>query len=84
MLGWTVASALLLITGSTGLLLSLWKCRIWFFYAICCITVHNAFDYIVCHYFPLKTPIMMLKPEATFEGFTAGVIACFCFFTLVS
>ena len=84
MLGWTITSALLIITGCSGLLLSLWKCRIWFIYAICCITAHNAFDYLACHYLPFKTPIMMLKPEATFEGFTIGVIACFLFFTVVS
>lgn len=82
MLGWTITSALLIITGCSGLLLSLWKCRIWFIYAICCITAHNAFDYLACHYLPFKTPIMMLKPEATFEGFTIGVIACFLFFTV--
>ena len=84
MLGWTILSALLIIIGCNGLLLSLWKCRVWFFYAICCITVHNAADYLACLYFPLKTPIMMLKPEATFEGFTMGVIASFLFFTVVS
>lgn len=84
MLGWTVLCALLIISGCQGLLFSLWKCRIWFFYVICCVTVHNAADYLMCHFFPLRTPMLMLKPEATFEGFTGGAIACFLFFTLVS
>lgn len=82
MLGWTVLCALLIISGCQGLMLSLWKCRIWFFYVTCCVTIHNAVDYLMCHNFPLRTPMLMLKPEATFEGFTAGVIACFLFFTL--
>ena len=84
MLGWTVLCALLIISGTQGLLLCLWKCRIWFFYATCCVTVHNGVDYLMCHFFPMRTPMLMLKPEATFEGFTTGVIACFLFFNLVS
>ena len=84
MLGWTLLSAMLIGTGSTGLLLSLWRCRMWFFYAIVCITVHNAFDFIMCRYFPIKTHMLMLKPEATLEGFAAGVVGCFIFFTIVS
>ena len=84
MLGWTLMSALLIVTGGSGLILSLWKCRMWFFYAVCCVTVHNAVDYLMCHFFPLKTPIIMLKPEATFEGYLTGAIACFSFYSLVS
>ena len=84
MFGWTLLCALLIISGCQGLLLGLWKCRIWFFYTICCVVVHNAVDYLVCHFLPLRTPMLMLKPEATFEGFTAGAISCFLFFTLVS
>ena len=84
MLGWTLLSALLIGGGCTGLLLSLWRCRMWFFYAVLCITVHNAFDFIVCRYFPIKTRMLMLKPEATFEGYAAGVLGCFLLFTVVS
>ena len=84
MLGWTLLCAILIISGTQGMLLGLWKCRMWFFYTICCVVVHNAVDYLMCHFFPLRTPMLMLKPEATFEGFTAGAISCFLFFTLVS
>ena len=84
MLGWTLLSAVLIISGCSGLVLALWKCRMWFFFAVCCITVHNAVDYLTCHYFPTKTQMLMLKPEATLEGFVAGAIACFLFFTIVS
>mmetsp|Transcript_42220 Transcript_42220/g.55622 ORF Transcript_42220/g.55622 Transcript_42220/m.55622 type:complete len:238 (-) Transcript_42220:517-1230(-) len=83
MLGWTLLCAILIISGCQGLLLALWKCRIWFFYTVSCVTVHNAIDYLTCHFFPLRTPMLMLKPEATFEGFTAGAISCFLFFSIV-
>lgn len=82
MLGWTLLSSMLIIAGCSGLLLSLWMCRMWFFYSICCITAHNVVDYLVSEYFPMKTPMLMLKPQATIEGFIAGVIACFIFFAI--
>lgn len=63
------------------MLLALWRCRMWFFYSIVCISVHNALDYLTCRHFPFKTPMLMLKPEATLEGFAAGVLGCFLFFT---
>ena len=84
MLGWTLISSLMLSAGSCGMLLCLWRCRMWFFYTVVCIVVHNASDFLVCHYFPLKTPLMVLKKEATVEGYFAGIISCFLFFTLVS
>jgi len=84
MLGWTLLSALLIIAGCSGLLLSLWMCRMWFFYSVCCVTARNLVDHLVGQYFPLKTGMSMLKPEATFEGFIAGIFASFSFLAVVS
>ena len=84
MLGWTLASALIIISGCSGLLLSLWKCRMWFFYTVCCITARNLIDHLVGSCSPLKIRMLMLKPEATLEGFIAGIIASFAFFAIVS
>ena len=84
MLGWTLLSAMLFLIGGSGLLLALWRCRMWFVYAVSCITVHNAFDHLICEFFPTKTKMFFLKPKATLEGFIAGVISCFVFFAIVS
>ena len=84
MLGWTLLSAFLIIAGCSGLLLSLWMCRMWFFYAVCCVTMRNLIDHFVCNWSPLKTRMMMLKPEATVEGFIAGICASFAFYAIVS
>lgn len=84
MLSWTLVSALLFVTGFTGMVSCLFKCRIWYFFAITCVTVHNAADFIACHYFPVKTRMLSLKPDATVEGFIAGAAACFLYFTIVS
>lgn len=73
-------STFCIVLGGTGLLIALWRNRLWFFFPITCISVHNAVDYIFCRYFLSKTPILMLKPEATIEGFAAGSVACFIYF----
>jgi hypothetical protein len=54
-LGWTLLSALTIVMGCTGLILCLWKCRMWFFFAVMTITAHNAMDYIVNKYSPCGT-----------------------------
>ena len=82
MLGWTLLSSLLIVGGCSGLLLSLWKCRMWFFYTVMCISIHNAIDHLVSQNFPWKTPMLYLKPEATLQGFIGGAMGCFAFFTL--
>jgi len=81
-LGWTILSAMTIVMGCTGLVLCAWRCKMWFFFTIMTITAHNAFDYIVNNYSPLKIPMLNLKPEATMEGFVAGVLASFASFTL--
>ena len=83
-LGWTLLSTFCIVIGCSGLIIVLWRNRLWFFYALTCVSVHNAVDYFFCHFFPRKTPIMMLKPEASMEGFAAGSIACFVYFFVVS
>ena len=83
-LGWALLCTFSIVTGLTGLVVALWSNRLWFFYAVTCITLHNAVDYAFSKFFPLKTQIMMLKPEATFEGFLAGSIACFLYFYITS
>ena len=83
-LGWTLITALCIVSGLTGLITAMWKCRLWMIYAVLTITIHNAFDYVVNRYSPLRTPMLNLKPEATLEGFAVGVLACFIFFSAVS
>ena len=83
-LGWTIMSALTIVMGCTGLILSLWRCRMWFFFAVITITTHNVFDFIVNKYTPLRIHMLNLKPEATMEGFVAGVLASFSVFLIVS
>ena len=65
--------------GSSGLLVALWSNRLWFFFAVTSVVLHNVTDYIFSRYFPIRTPILMLKPEATLEGFLAGSLACFAY-----
>lgn len=54
-LGWTLISALMIVMGLTGLVLCLWRCKMWIFYTFITITAHNAVDYIVNKYSPCKT-----------------------------
>ena len=84
MLGWTLVSSLSLVQCMSGLLQALAKNRIWFFYAVTCIAFHNGIDYLVCHYWPTKTKLTYLKPEATLEGFFFGAVACFLLYATVS
>ena len=84
MLGWTLVSSLSLVLCMSGLLQSLAKCRLWFFYAVSCIAFHNAIDYVICHYWPTKTGLSFLKPEATLEGFVISAVACFLLYATVS
>ena len=84
MLGWTLLSAFLIIAGCSGMLMSLWMCRMWFFYAVCCVTTRNLIDHFVCTWFPMRTHMSKLKPEATVEGFIAGIVASFGFYVAVS
>ena len=84
MLGWTLLSAFLIISGCSGMLMSLWMCRMWFFYAVCCVTTRNLIDHFVCTWFPMRTHMSKLKPEATVEGFIAGIVASFGFYVAVS
>ena len=83
-LGWSLLSTFSIVNGGTGLMIALWGNRLWFFYAITCITIHNAVDYIFCRYFPLKSSMLLLKLEATIEGFLAGSVSCFIYFFIVS
>jgi hypothetical protein len=83
-LGWTLLSAFAIVAGITGLVVAVWKCRLWMIFAVLCITAHNASDYIVNKYSPLRTPMLNLKPDATMEGFAMGVLTSFMFFTIVS
>jgi len=83
-LGWTLLSAVAIITGVTGLIVALWKCRLWLIFAVLTITAHNAFDYLVNKYSPVRTPMLNLKPDATMEGFAVGVLVSFIFFTVTS
>lgn len=79
-LGWTLISTVVVVGGGSGMLIALWGNRLWFFYAVSCVTIHNAVDRFFQTFFPLKTPMLMLKPEATIESFIAGSIACFIYF----
>ena len=82
-LGWTLLSAFCIVVGCTGLVVALWRNRLWFFFAVTCISVHNGVDYVFCRYFPRRSPVLLLKPEATIEGFAAGSVACFAYFFIV-
>lgn len=83
-LGWTLMSALAIVAGVTGLIVSLWRCTLWAFFALMAVCIHNAADYAVNRWSPSKTRMLLLKPEATYEGFMVGVFAVFAFFTFVS
>ena len=76
-LGWSLLSSFIIVFGSSGLIVALWSNRLWFFFATSSIVLHNVIDYMVSRFFPIKSPILMLKPEATLEGFLAGSVACF-------
>ena len=78
-LGWTLLSIFCIVVGSNGLIVALWSNRLWYVFAISSIVLHNVVDYIVSRCFPIKSPILMLKPEATLEGFLAGSVACFVY-----
>ena len=78
-LGWNLLSTFCIVMGSSGLVVALWSNRLWFFYAVTSIVLHNVVDYIFSRYIPIRTPILMLKPEATLEGFLAGSVACFAY-----
>lgn len=78
-LGWNLLSTFCIVMGSTGLIVALWSNRLWFFFAVTSIVLHNVVDYIFSRFFPLKTPILLLKPKATLEGFLAGSFACFAY-----
>ena len=84
MLGWSLISLICIITGGTGWLFGLWGCRLWFIYPISALCVHNYVDYIVCRYCPFHTPLSLLKPQASWEGFISGIIATFIYFNAVS
>ena len=56
----------------------------WFFYSVCCVTMRNLIDHFICTWFPLRTHMSKLKPEATVEGFIAGIFASFAFYAAVS
>ena len=67
--------------GGSGLILALCKCRMWMVYALSCTIVSRGFDYMVRYYSPFRTPLLAIKPDATMEGFAAGVVVTFLLFT---
>ena len=77
-------SALAIVAGVTGLVVSLWRCTLWAIFALLAVCIHNAVDFAVNKWSPSKTRMLLLKPDATFEGFMGGVVAVFAFFTFVS
>ena len=77
-------STLAIVAGVTGLIVSLWRCTLWAVFALLAVCIHNAVDYAVNKWSPSKTRMLLLKPDATIEGFMGGVFAVFAFFSFVS
>lgn len=65
-------------------MLALWQCRLWFFFTISGIVVHNYVDHLVQNYFPSKTPLLLLNPTASIEAFIASFFATIAYFFAVS
>ena len=63
--GWTVVSAMAIVFGFHGHLISLWHNRLWFCYSLMCVVFHNFVEHLVSKYLPWKSILLQLNPEAT-------------------
>jgi hypothetical protein len=64
-LGWTILSIITILTGLHGNLSGLWRCRVWFFYAVTAVTLRNGAEYLVEKFSPYKTQLLSIKPQSS-------------------
>lgn len=52
-MGWSLLNLMVIVTAGHGLLLSLWRVRIWFVYTILCMVLRDTTNVIVSNLIPI-------------------------------
>lgn len=78
-MGWSVLNLMVIVTAGHGLILALWRVRIWFVYTVLCMCLRDLVDILVssCQVGP---SMHLLTPKATVLGYTIGGLVAFAFY----
>ena len=82
-MGWSILSLMVIVGSGHGLLLSLWKVRIWFIYSVLCLYLRDVVDCLVTNFIG-GPPIHHLSPKSSILGFIVGGLCAFGFYFQVS
>jgi phosphatidate cytidylyltransferase len=82
-MGWSILNLIVIVSSGHGLLLGLWKVRIWFVYTVLCMCVRDVTDKIVSKLGAGPT-MHSLTPKATILGYLLGAVASFAFYSVVA
>lgn len=82
-MGWSILSLMVIVGSGHGLLLSLWKVRIWFIYTVVCLYLRDVVDFLVAKFIG-GPPIHHLSPKSSILGFIVGGLCAFGFYFQVA
>lgn len=82
-MGWSILNLIVIVSAGHGLLLGLWKVRIWFVYTILCLCVRDVTDHLVSK-LGIGPTMHSLNQKATILGYVLGAIASIAFYSMVA
>lgn len=82
-MGWSILNLIVIVSAGHGLLLGLWKVRIWFVYTLLCLVARDVTDHLVSK-LSIGPSMHSLTPKATVLGYIFGVIASAVFYIMVA
>lgn len=83
-MGWALLNMILISGAGHGLLVALWRLRIWFVYTLTCLYCRDIVDHFISNYLPIGPKLHSLAKSQTLIGYLFGGISAFAFYFLVS
>jgi len=83
-MGWSILNLLVIVGSGHGLLIALWKMRMWFVYTLLCMCFRDLVDHLVSKFVKVGPPMHVLSPKSTLLGYIIGGASAFAFYFVVS
>lgn len=79
-MGWSILNLMVIVGSGHGLLIALWKMRMWFVYTLLCMCFRDTIDHLVSNYVKVGPPMHTLSPKSSLLGYIIGGASAFVFY----
>lgn len=79
-MGWSILNLIVIVGSGHGLLIALYKMRLWFVYTLVCMCLRDVVDHLVSNHVKVGPPMHSLSPKSSLLGYVIGAACAFAFY----